>query len=78
MKKHGPGNIKFTTETFRKQTLLPSSGTETRLTGVLDYMRGIWTVIMEEEYVEGAASMALAAVFSVYFPNCMEFSKENL
>jgi len=29
-------------------------------------MRGIWTSKLEEEYVEGAPSMALVAVFSVY------------
>jgi hypothetical protein len=40
-------------------------------------MRGIWTSKLEEEYVEGAPSMAHFTVFSVYYQSGIEFSKEQ-
>jgi hypothetical protein len=39
-------------------------------------MRGMWTSKLEEEYVEGAPSMAHFTVYSAYYPSGTEFSKE--
>jgi hypothetical protein len=42
---------------------------------MLDDVRGIRTSKLEEEYVEGAPSMALVAVFSACYSSGIEFSK---